>query len=116
MYINLGTKSGMNPSHLIGLINEALKRNDIDIGKVDIQRNFSFFEIDKDYDRDTLKAFENTVYEDVSIKIDISEGEIKGERSRSRNRNKKPYPKKGQDYKKKNQKNSAYRSRKRSER
>ena len=106
----------MNPSHLIGLINEALGRNDIDIGKVDVQRNFSFFEIDKDFDRDTLKAFENTVYEDVSIKVDISEGEIKGDRSRPRTRNKKSYPNKGQDYKKKNQKNSGYRSRKRSER
>ena len=116
MYINLGTKSGMNPSHLIGLINEALKRNDIDIGKVDVQRNFSFFEIDKDFDREVLKSFENTVYEGVSIRVDISEGEIKGDRSRSRSRGKKPYSKKGQDYKKKSQKNSGYRSRKRSER
>lgn len=116
MYINLGTKSGMNPSHLIGLINEALGRNDIDIGKVDVQRNFSFFEIDKDYDKDTQKAFENTVYEDVSIKVDISEGEIKRDRSRSRTRSKTPYSKKGQDYKKKSHKNSGYRSRKRSER
>lgn len=112
MYINIGTKSGMNPSHLIGLINEALKRNDIDIGKVDVQRNFSFFEIDKDFDRETLKAFENTVYEGISIKVDISEGEIKGDRSRSRNRGKSQYNDKPGNYKKKSQKNSGYHGRK----
>ena len=93
----------MNPSHLIGLINEALNRNDVEIGKIDVQRNFSFFGIDRDYDQETLKAFENTVYEDTRINIDISEGEMRGERSRPpRNRGKKSYSKKGQDYKKKN--------------
>ncbi|MEE4115914.1 MAG: C-terminal helicase domain-containing protein [Marinilabiliaceae bacterium] len=103
MYINLGNKVGMNPSHLIGLINEALNRNDVEIGKIDVQRNFSFFEIDRDYDQETLKAFENTVYEDTRINIDISEGEMRGDRSRPpRNRVKKSYPQKGQDYKKKN--------------
>ncbi len=112
MYINLGAKTGMNPSHLIGLINEALKRNDIDIGKVDVQRNFSFFEIDKDFDRDTLKAFENTVYEGVNIKVDISEGEIKGDRSRPRNRGKSQYGNKSGSYKNKSQKNSGYKGRK----
>jgi len=88
MYINIGSKVGMNPSHLIGLINEASKRNDIEIGKVDVQRNFSFFEVDKDFDREILKAFENTMYEDISIRVDISEGEIKADRHRSRGRGK----------------------------
>lgn len=89
MYINLGTKVGMNASHLIGLINEATKRNDIEIGKVDVQRNFSFFEIDKDYDREVLKSFENAVYEDMPVRVDISEGDIKADHyNKSRNRGK----------------------------
>ena len=86
MYINLGKKHGMNASHLIGLVNEALRRNDMEIGKIDVQRNFSFFEIDRDFDQETLKAFENTMYEDIPINVDISEGDVKGERPRPRNR------------------------------
>ncbi len=88
MYINLGSKVGMNASHLIGLINEATKRNDIEIGKVDIQRNFSFFEIDKDYDAEALKAFKDSVYEGIPVRVDVSEGEIKPDRHTSRNRGK----------------------------
>ncbi len=77
-YINLGSKSGMKASNLIGLINEAMRRRDIEIGKIDIQRNFSFFEIDKDYDQKLLTAFEGAVFENTPVTIQISSPEKKG--------------------------------------
>ena len=80
-YINLGSNTGMNASNLIGLINEAMKRRDIDIGKIDVQRNFSFFEIDTDYDQKILRAFEGAVFENTPVVVQVSSEEKKGKKS-----------------------------------
>lgn len=47
LFINLGKKDKLTPAKLLGLINEALDSNTIEIGKIDLLGNFSFFEIDK---------------------------------------------------------------------
>ncbi len=94
----------MNASNLIGLINEKMKKRNIDIGKIDIQRNFSFFEIDKDYDQKILNAFEGAVYENIPINIQISTPEKKGkstEREFSRKRGSSEYRSKNKNKKKK---------------
>lgn len=78
IYINIGSKKGMNPSNLIGLINEAMGKRDIAIGKIDVQRNFSFFEIDCSYDQKLLEVFDRAVYEDQAVVV-----EIKNDRAKS---------------------------------
>lgn len=71
IYINIGSKRGMNPSSLIALVNEAMSKRDIPVGKIDIQRNFSFFEIDRDWDQKLLKAFDGAVYEEQPVVVEI---------------------------------------------
>ena len=87
IYINVGSKRGMNPSNLIALINEAMRRRDIAIGKIDVQRNFTFFEIDRDYDKNLLKAFDGEIYEDQPVVV-----EIKNRDNRSQGGRKKTFP------------------------
>ncbi|MDT8402305.1 MAG: DEAD/DEAH box helicase [Bacteroidales bacterium] len=77
IYINIGSKKGMNPSNLIGLINEAMGKRDIAIGKIDVQRNFSFFEIDRSYDQKLLEVFDRAVYEDQAVVVEIKNGQVK---------------------------------------
>ncbi|HDZ40772.1 MAG TPA: DEAD/DEAH box helicase [Bacteroidetes bacterium] len=77
IYINIGSKKGMNPSNLIGLINEAMGKRDIPIGKIDVQRNFSFFEIDRTYDQKLLEVFDRAVYEDQAVVVEIKNGQVK---------------------------------------
>jgi len=77
IYINIGSKKGMNPSSLIGLINEAMGKRDIAIGKIDVQRNFSFFEIDRAYDQKLLQVFDRAVFEDQSVVVEIKNGQAK---------------------------------------
>ncbi len=69
IHLNIGSKSGMNASSLIGLVNEALRRRDVDIGKIDIQRNFSFFEIDRDYAGRVISSFRGAEYEGTPVVI-----------------------------------------------
>jgi ATP-dependent RNA helicase DeaD len=49
MFINAGKKHNLSVTRLIGIINDYSKRKDIEIGRIDIQRKFSFFEIDANY-------------------------------------------------------------------
>jgi ATP-dependent RNA helicase DeaD len=69
LFINAGKKQNLNASGLIGLINEYSSRRNIEIGKIDIQRKFSFFEIDSNYEKDLVKAMNNVVIEGHVINI-----------------------------------------------
>jgi ATP-dependent RNA helicase DeaD len=69
LFINAGKKQNLNASGLIGLINEYSNRKSIEIGKIDIQRKFSFFEIDSTYEKDLVKAMNNAVIEGHVINI-----------------------------------------------
>ena len=53
--INIGRKHRATPIDIISVINRALKSNDIEIGKIELNRNQTFFEIDKDF-ADKLKT------------------------------------------------------------
>jgi ATP-dependent RNA helicase DeaD len=52
------------------------KRN-IEIGKVDIMKKFSFFEVDDAYEGEILKAFKNAKYEGGSISVELSKPDTK---------------------------------------
>ena len=53
--INIGRKHRATPMDIISIINRALKSNDIEIGKIELNRYQTFFEIDK-YFADKLKS------------------------------------------------------------
>ncbi|MBL4604883.1 MAG: DEAD/DEAH box helicase, partial [Flavobacteriaceae bacterium] len=56
-FINIGRKDSLNPAKLIGLINDQKITDGLDIGAIDILDTFSFFEIDKNFEEQTLAAF-----------------------------------------------------------
>jgi len=50
IFINVGNKNNLTPARLIGVINEALDSGTAKIGKIEILKKFSFFEIDQQVD------------------------------------------------------------------
>lgn len=69
LYINVGKKHNLNASTLIGIINQFSKHRKIEIGRIDIQRKFSFFEIDSTFEKDLVKAMNNQVVEGIQINV-----------------------------------------------
>lgn len=69
LFINAGKKQNLNASGLIGLINEYSKRRNVEIGKIDIQRKFSFFEVDSNFERELISSLNNAVIEGHVINI-----------------------------------------------
>ncbi len=49
IHLNVGSKRKLNPLKLLSLVNEALDNNQVQVGKIEVLRNFTFFEIESDY-------------------------------------------------------------------
>lgn len=73
-FINIGRKDKLNPARLIGLINDQRIAKNIEIGQIEILDTFSFFELDKNYQKETMSAFEgNDVdFEGRNVNVEIT--------------------------------------------
>ena len=73
-FFNLGKKNGVSKRTIIDLINQNLPNKSVEIGNIEVLKNFSFFEVDKRYEREVLKAFKNARYKGQRVGIDIAKG------------------------------------------
>ena len=71
-YINVGSKNKLNPARLMGLINEGLSSGNTTVGKIEIMKEFSFFEIEDKKEAQLLKALNGNIFEDVSLLVEVS--------------------------------------------
>ncbi len=85
-YINLGKMDDLNPARLIGLINENLKERNVEIGQIEILKNFSFFEIDKKVADQILKTFTNVEFEGRAVIVEVTTKPKSSSRGRDRKR------------------------------
>jgi ATP-dependent RNA helicase DeaD len=79
-YINIGEKNGLTVPKMIGLINDYLKRRDIAIGKIDIMRKFSFFEIDTEHAGLVADAFRDARFAGTMLEVQTSKPDMFGEK------------------------------------
>lgn len=79
-HINVGSKHNVSATNLIGMINDVNPKLKIEIGKIDILRNFSFFDADAEYKGQILKSFNDAVMGDVDLIVSLSKPERKGGR------------------------------------
>ncbi len=105
LFINVGSRDKLTPARLIGLINEGLDSGDSEIGKIEILRNFSFFEIEARKEGQLIKALKDHEFEGKSLALEISQEKSKGasytkEKSAKKKGYKKPKDGKRNDWKK----------------
>jgi len=81
-FINIGRKDSLNPAKLIGLINDQDITPNIEIGAIDILDTFSFFEIDKKFQEQTLSCFAKNQpeFSGRGVNIEITKKERGGKR------------------------------------
>ena len=72
LFINAGSKNNLDPLRLIGLINNGLDSSDAEIGKIEILKNFSFFEIEKGKEQKLINALSGQEFENVTLSLEIS--------------------------------------------
>ena len=88
--INIGRKHRATPIDIISIINRALKSSDIEIGKIELNRYQTFFEIDKDFADEltsNIKKIDfrgNDIVLGTSIDLDEERPRRREERRRTR--------------------------------
>ena len=77
-FINLGSQDGFAPANLLGLVNEQIGKRDIDVGKIDIMKKFSFFEVDSTYADQLLKRFKTAEHDGRRVIVETAEDKYTG--------------------------------------
>ena len=73
LFINVGSTSRLTPARLIGVINEALDSGNAAIGKIEILKNFSFFEIDQQMESTVINALNGVTFEGITLSVEVSQ-------------------------------------------
>ena len=108
-FINLGKDKNLKTHNLIGLINEYTKKRNIPIGKIDLMRKFSFFEVPSDFEKIILKELKNAVWNGNKIRVEKSQvpkNQPKQKNNLEKNQAKKPKSKSIKNKKNKQNKSS----------
>lgn len=91
-FINIGRRDGLNPARLMGILNDEMNGRKPDFGNIDIQSNFSFFEVEKGFENNLVHGTKGTKFEGREISVELAEQEkrssFKGGGSRKKNQGK----------------------------
>jgi ATP-dependent RNA helicase DeaD len=78
--INLGRKHGMEPAFLIDMINHQIPKGRIPVGRITVHAKSTSFEVDPSHSREIFRAFRDTQYDEIPIRISKDMQDPKGGR------------------------------------
>ncbi len=81
--INVGQKQGLNPTRLIGMINELTRSRHIQIGRIDLRPKSCTFELEQHALKEVQKAFRNIIISGIPVQLEISGSEKMAGKKRS---------------------------------
>lgn len=81
LFINIGKMDGVNPATLMGFINEHVKGK-VPVGRIDLMKNFSFFEIPEELASKVVKSFRGMYIEDRKLVVEVSRDENKPQKEK----------------------------------
>ncbi|MGB8490821.1 MAG: DEAD/DEAH box helicase [Bacteroidales bacterium] len=73
LFINLGKSDGFYAEQLISLVNTNTRGKKIPIGKIDLLKGFSFFEVEKRFAGDLIGALDNTKFNSKRVAVEIAQ-------------------------------------------
>ncbi len=71
-FFSLGKKNGISKRAIIDLINQNLPNKSVEIGNIEVLKSFSFFEVDKRFEKEVLKSLKNARYKGQRVGVDIA--------------------------------------------
>ena len=88
-HMNIGKKNGVGAQHILGLINDKIQKRNIFIGKIDIMKSFSFFEIEQQQESEIIRKLNNIKWRGTQLKVELAKEFSKEKNSKSKKRKKK---------------------------
>lgn len=83
MFINIGKLDGIKPTTIMELINKRLAGPRIDIGRIDLMKSYSFFEVPKEFEEEVIEAFAGSVYHNREVHVEVAGQDPKGRQQES---------------------------------
>ncbi|MFH2141200.1 MAG: DEAD/DEAH box helicase [Bacteroidota bacterium] len=75
-FINVGSNNEVGVNNIIGMINDFTRNRDITIGKIDIMKKFSFFEVESNYENEILDSFKGASLKGYKLSVELSKPDI----------------------------------------
>ncbi len=73
LFINLGRTDGIRPPDIIGLVNDNIPGKKISIGRIDLMKNFSFFEVQEADGKKVVSGLKNVNYNGRKVAVEIAQ-------------------------------------------
>jgi len=73
LFINLGKSDGFYPEQLIDLVNTNTRGRKIPIGKIDLLKSFSFFEVEANHSDALIGALNNAKFMDRKVVVEVAQ-------------------------------------------
>ena len=71
-FFNMGKKDGISKRTIIDLINQNMPGKSVEIGNIEVLKGFSFFEVDKKYEREIISSFKSATYKGQRVGIEVA--------------------------------------------
>jgi ATP-dependent RNA helicase DeaD len=73
LFINLGKKDGFYPEQLIELVNKNTTGKKIPLGKIDLLKTFSFFEVESEYSEQLIEALRDVTFLGRRVGVEVAQ-------------------------------------------
>jgi ATP-dependent RNA helicase DeaD len=87
LHISLGSRNNLTASALISWVNRHSKGKRVLFGKIDIQRSFSYFEVEAEQAEDMIRDLNNRQFDGFPVTVESSRPETRSNHPRSETRN-----------------------------
>jgi ATP-dependent RNA helicase DeaD len=72
LFINLGRLDNFFPNNLIDMVNTNVKGKRVNIGKIELMKNFSFFEIENSSSQEVIESLSKSQFNGRRVAVDIA--------------------------------------------
>ena len=73
-FFSMGKKNGISKRTIIDMINQQMPGKNVEIGSIEVLKGFSFFEVDKRFESDVIRAFKDAKYKGQRVGIEVAKG------------------------------------------
>jgi ATP-dependent RNA helicase DeaD len=91
IFINIGKMDGANPANLMGFINDHVTGK-VRVGRIDLLKNFSFFEVPEESASKVVQTFKGLFVEDRKLIVEVAQD---ADNNSNSNSNRRSFDKKG---------------------
>ena len=74
LFINIGKVDHLNPRQLMGFVNRCAQGEHFDIGRIDLMKTFSFFEVPQEQTKRLLRVLRNAEYDGRKVNVEVTNG------------------------------------------